>query len=207
MNASADSAKPLRERVPPRRRSALSLVIDDSGGIVRFAGVNPGFGGGAAFGLRLAALEVFAQRRGQAPPALRGLFTGLRAIVHRRRIGPGAQLAKPSQPTRETRLACAPCRLVARNAALADMRAPCLLAAQRCRSSVVEHSLGKGEVVSSILPGSTIYPCIFRSILNTVSFPPIVERTVVLGVALRQSQHWNSLPIDAQSKEQVKILG
>ncbi len=26
-----------------------------------------------------------------------------------------------------------------------------------CRSSVVEHSLGKGEVVSSILPGSTIY--------------------------------------------------
>jgi hypothetical protein len=29
-----------------------------------------------------------------------------------------------------------------------------------CRSSVVEHSLGKGEVVSSILPGSTIKtPC------------------------------------------------
>jgi hypothetical protein len=27
---------------------------------------------------------------------------------------------------------------------------------QRCRSSVVEHSLGKGEVVSSILTGSTI---------------------------------------------------
>ena len=26
----------------------------------------------------------------------------------------------------------------------------------RCRSSVVEHSLGKGEVVSSILTGSTI---------------------------------------------------
>jgi hypothetical protein len=26
-----------------------------------------------------------------------------------------------------------------------------------CRSSVVEHSLGKGEVVSSILPGSTSY--------------------------------------------------
>jgi hypothetical protein len=30
--------------------------------------------------------------------------------------------------------------------------------ARRCRSSVVEHSLGKGEVVSSILPGSTIPP-------------------------------------------------
>src|SRR5580698_2350235 len=27
-----------------------------------------------------------------------------------------------------------------------------------CRSSVVEHSLGKGEVVSSILPGSTRFP-------------------------------------------------
>ena len=27
----------------------------------------------------------------------------------------------------------------------------------RCRSSVVEHSLGKGEVVSSILTGSTTY--------------------------------------------------
>jgi hypothetical protein len=30
------------------------------------------------------------------------------------------------------------------------------LAARRCRSSVVEHSLGKGEVESSILSGSTI---------------------------------------------------
>jgi hypothetical protein len=29
--------------------------------------------------------------------------------------------------------------------------------ARRCRSSVVEHSLGKGEVVSSILTGSTIF--------------------------------------------------
>jgi hypothetical protein len=32
-----------------------------------------------------------------------------------------------------------------------------------CRSSVVEHSLGKGEVVSSILPGSTIPEVRFRS--------------------------------------------
>jgi hypothetical protein len=29
--------------------------------------------------------------------------------------------------------------------------------ARRCRSSVVEHPLGKGEVVSSILTGSTIF--------------------------------------------------
>ncbi len=28
---------------------------------------------------------------------------------------------------------------------------------ERCRSSVVEHSLGKGEAVSSILTGSTIF--------------------------------------------------
>jgi hypothetical protein len=86
MNASAASAKPLRERVPPRRQSALLLVIDDSGGIVRFAGMNPSFAGQAAFGLRLAALEVFAQCGGQAPPTLRGLLIDLRAIVHRDRI-------------------------------------------------------------------------------------------------------------------------
>ena len=30
--------------------------------------------------------------------------------------------------------------------------------AGRCRSSVVEHSLGKGEVESSILSGSTMGP-------------------------------------------------
>jgi hypothetical protein len=31
-----------------------------------------------------------------------------------------------------------------------------------CRSSVVEHSLGKGEVVGSIPPGSTIFAPIFK---------------------------------------------
>jgi hypothetical protein len=39
---------------------------------------------------------------------------------------------------------------------LRDMQDPDFGRSQRCRSSVVEHSLGKGEVVSSILPGSTI---------------------------------------------------
>ena len=34
----------------------------------------------------------------------------------------------------------------------------------RCRSSVVEHSIGNGEVDSSILSGSTIFPCDFPSI-------------------------------------------
>jgi hypothetical protein len=35
---------------------------------------------------------------------------------------------------------------------------PASAALYRCRSSVVEHSLGKGEVESSILSGSTIHP-------------------------------------------------
>src|SRR5216684_2667823 len=43
---------------------------------------------------------------------------------------------------------CSPCGRFAPP----SCRAPCLL---RCRSSVVEHSLGKGEVDSSILSGST----------------------------------------------------
>src|SRR5258707_278080 len=42
---------------------------------------------------------------------------------------------------------CSPCGRFA-----PASRRPCLL---RCRSSVVEHSLGKGEVDSSILSGST----------------------------------------------------
>jgi hypothetical protein len=43
----------------------------------------------------------------------------------------------------------------------------------RCRSSVVEHPLGKGEVVSSILPGSTILlmSALFRSISVVTSRP------------------------------------
>src|SRR6478735_432975 len=36
-------------------------------------------------------------------------------------------------------------------------------AESRCRSSVVEHSLGKGEVESSIPSGSTIFPRLPRS--------------------------------------------
>jgi hypothetical protein len=39
-------------------------------------------------------------------------------------------------------------------------------AGRRCSSSVVEHSLGKGEVGSSILPYSTIkIPCFYRKSL------------------------------------------
>jgi hypothetical protein len=42
-----------------------------------------------------------------------------------------------------------------RRAAAGPLAAP---DANRCRSSVVEHSIGNGEVDSSILSGSTIFP-------------------------------------------------
>lgn len=42
-----------------------------------------------------------------------------------------------------------------------------------CRSSVVEHSLGKGEVDSSILSGSTIYRSGFKAIAERASPPEL----------------------------------
>ena len=53
--------------------------------------------------------------------------------------------------------ACAAVALMARIAAFAAASLLYSHPARRCRSSVVEHSLGKGEVVSSILTGSTRY--------------------------------------------------
>jgi hypothetical protein len=53
--------------------------------------------------------------------------------------------------------ACAGGGLVARTAALAGANWADSLSRARCRSSVVEHSLGKGEVDSSILSGSTMF--------------------------------------------------
>jgi hypothetical protein len=41
----------------------------------------------------------------------------------------------------------------------------CIAADGRCRSSVVEHPLGKGEVVSSILTGSTIIDVYFLHLM------------------------------------------
>jgi hypothetical protein len=47
----------------------------------------------------------------------------------------------------------------------------------RCRSSVVEHSLGKGEVVSSILTGSTTKAQQIKSFSErALPFPPVLER-------------------------------
>ena len=48
---------------------------------------------------------------------------------------------------------------------------------RRCSSSVVEHSLGKGEVESSILSGSTI----FNIKINYLVFYPRLQKTVLQG--------------------------
>ena len=58
-----------------------------------------------------------------------------------------------------------------------------IMSRARCRSSVVEHSLGKGEVVSSILPGSTISAHearVFRP-TSRQSLPPTRHRSAFLG--------------------------
>ena len=72
-------------------------------------------------------------------------------------------------------------------------RIPCDIApARRCRSSVVEHSLGKGEVVSSILTGSTTNsPSIGGSDLADMNDRPKnaekTRRQQRLGRALREN--------------------
>jgi hypothetical protein len=50
---------------------------------------------------------------------------------------------------------------------------------RRCRSSVVEHSLGKGEVVSSILPGSTSFFLNHQSGLRVRCCTPIESNHLV----------------------------
>src|SRR5215217_5682147 len=92
-----------------------------------------------------------------------------------------------------------------------------------CRSSVVEHSLGKGEADSSILSGSTIRPQgfqLFPHILNAPYMGPVPKRdlssdvpiwsgyferstaryvTPSLGTASASFRWWTSL--DAASEE------
>ena len=50
------------------------------------------------------------------------------------------------------------------------------IGAGRCRSSVVEHSLGKGEVVGSIPTGSTGLSAIFGANLQAGHVPEMTER-------------------------------
>ena len=158
MNASTDRAKPCGNRRPPRRRrSATSLVVDDSGGIVRLFGTSAILGRGAALGLGFAALEVFPQRRREAGPTPRGRFLGLRTILHGNRIGRQTTPIKALAWPVGAGLLAHPAALWQGTRRFAGHESHLKLAARRCRSSVVEHSLGKGEVVSSILPGSTIF--------------------------------------------------
>ena len=140
---------------------AALLMSGNSGGIVGLTagligrlGLRPGRGC-APFGLRLAALEIGPQRRPQAA-LLAGLLGALRTLVHGgkikgRRQAMEALLARPWLRARCLRR-FGPCGKDRRfAAAFLAISQP----ARRCRSSVVEHSLGKGEVVSSILTGST----------------------------------------------------
>ena len=141
---------------------AALLMSGNSGGIVGLIagligrlGLRPGRGC-APFGLRLAALEIRPQRRPQAA-LLAGFLGALRTLVHGgkikgRREAMEALLARPGCGARCLRR-FGPCGKDRRfAAAFLAISQP----ARRCRSSVVEHSLGKGEVVSSILTGSTI---------------------------------------------------
>ena len=92
---------------------------------------------------------------------LAGLLRCLRTLVH------GGKIKRPaprdgSAPARALAAAvgaCAAFALVARIAASRPHSLRISQPARRCRSSVVEHSLGKGEVVSSILTGSTMKKC------------------------------------------------
>jgi phosphoribosylaminoimidazole-succinocarboxamide synthase len=116
-------------------RLVLLLVAVNSGGIV-------GLGRAAdlvrAFpGLRLAALEIVPQRRREATLAA---VLVLVLVGHALQIGERLRRQWPCGKDR---------------AIPGTGQGLCQAPAKCCRSSVVEHSLGKGEVLSSILSGST----------------------------------------------------
>src|SRR5262245_23043917 len=126
-----------RPSIPRRRtaakvcRLAFALMVGNSGGIVGH--VTLCLLRRAGFRLRLAAPEIFAQRFPQAL-VLASLLRAVSAGVHDDcwRLACVSALWQGSPQWR-----------------------PCLFLQFCCRSSVVEHSLGKGEVDSSILSGST----------------------------------------------------
>src|SRR5262249_6660829 len=117
------------------------------GGIGRFRLVRLRLVLRAAARLRLTPLEVLPQRRPQ--PRLAGDFgAGFGVLAHAARLEHRLPASKPP-----IRLLPGPGR--ARRNLVAEWRPVRYSNARRCRSSVVEHPLGKGEVVSSILTGST----------------------------------------------------
>ena len=115
-------------------RLILRFVRDNSGGFV--AGVACRHRQRCPGCLRLAALAVFPQR-GRGPPGT--------ALRHARLC------CRPSYPSDGRAASQRPATLD-----IAGLIGYALASLRCCRSSVVEHSLGKGEVDSSILSGSTI---------------------------------------------------
>ena len=136
---------------------AALLMCGNSGGIVGLivgVGVGPGRGR-APFRLGLATLEVLPQRRAQAP-LLALLLRALRTVVHG---GQDKRRPHAKEGPKATgwwgRSALAPLWPLWQGSPHSRPHFFYSHPARRCRSSVVEHSLGKGEVVSSILTGST----------------------------------------------------
>src|SRR5262249_8518715 len=155
-----------------RRQRALALLFmpGNSGGIVGLGGVRRARADRAGLGLGLATLEILPQRRAQTP-LLPHLLRALSPLVHGRKITtrPHAREAFRCEGTR--------LRHVGPYGKDRSARAPFLIGrfshpARRCRSSVVEHPLGKGEVVSSILTGSTRKAQQITASLHERSLPP-----------------------------------
>jgi hypothetical protein len=123
-------------------------------GLIVGLGVRPGRGC-APFRLGLATLEVLPQRRAQAP-LLALLLRALRTVVHG---GQDKRRPHAKEGPKATgwwgRSALAPLCTLWQGSPHSRPHFFYSHPARRCRSSVVEHSLGKGEVVSSILTGST----------------------------------------------------
>src|SRR6185295_17501617 len=95
-------------------------------------------------------------------PLLACFLRALGTLIHggqdkRRDCGKKGPRQERCDAGRGPAAACAAVALMARIAAFAAASLLYSHPARRCRSSVVEHSLGKGEVVSSILTGSTRY--------------------------------------------------
>jgi hypothetical protein len=171
----AYTRRSIAAKVGPWRSDRLRLALraDVFAVFARPGGIALG-GSPAAAGLRLAALEVLPQRRPQPIfPRLAPLRLGL--LAHRETRTTAAPIlqrpprCRPKGPVLSLALAIVAtgAHLRARGRVLAPPpplwqanAVPAYRVAgscsQRCRSSVVEHSLGKGEVVSSILTGSTI---------------------------------------------------
>ena len=136
------------------RTARLALILPgNSGGIVRLGACWLGRSG-AAFRLRLAAFEVLSQRRAQTPLPSQ-LLCAFVTTAHRHNIRSRREVSEDPRsdpPSNGARLRhFRPCGKDRR----ARFHPLFSQSARRCRSSVVEHPLGKGEVVSSILTGST----------------------------------------------------